>query len=205
MTVKPKKGNLKRLFIFNGLLFIVVIGIWQYSLMTDASKQMSNPPPVATGEFAKRLTVFDTPQAFPNLEFKTAFDKEMSLDDLKGQWIVLNFWATWCPPCLTEMPTLQNLHNIIERQGGKVVAMSLDRNMTGQRLREFMNKNDFAPMAAYYSDWQTVKQQVEIKGLPTTYILSPNGQAVAVYEGDAYWDGEEAVTFITSLLAPAQR
>jgi thiol-disulfide isomerase/thioredoxin len=210
MTVKPKKGNLKRLFLFNGLLFVIALLLIQYSVVTHGDEgapqdsiNMSDVL-VPEGEFAKKLTLYDAPQAFPDLQFKTAFDKAVKLSDFKGQWIILNFWATWCPPCLVEMPYLQQLQDDMGEKGIQVIGLSLDRNMDGKRLREFMKKHQFGPIAAYYGDFLTIKDQVEIRGLPITYIITPDGQMIGYYEGDAYWSGEESKAFITSLLTLAQ-
>ena len=203
MTVKPKKGNLKRLFLFNGLLFVVALCLIQYSVVINDVPSKESPV-IPDGLFSQKLNVFDEPRPFPDLAFKTAFDKDIMLDDVKGEWIVLNFWATWCPPCLVEMPSLQKLQDSMGNLGIKVVAVSLDRNMDGKRLRDFMAKHQFGPIAAYYGDYPSISRQVQIRGLPTTYILAPNGQAVASYEGDADWSGEEAKAFIASLLSRAQ-
>lgn len=203
MTIKPKKQNLKRLFIFNGLLLVVAFALIQYSVVNNTQMAISSElgvNPVVQGMFIERLTLFDNPKKIDDIEFKTAFDKDMSLDDLKGQWVVLNFWATWCPPCIVEMPSLQLLQDQYGGQGVKVVGISLDRNMNGKKLREFMKKYQFGPIAAYYGDWPIIRNQVEVKALPTTYILSPNGQAIGIYNGEADWVGEDANAFIESLI-----
>lgn len=200
MTIKPKKTNLKRLFIFNAILLIIAFAMIQYAVVKDEPIEPLNITPIAQGEFAKRLTIYDTPRDTPNIEFKTVFNKRMSLDDLKGQWVILNFWATWCPPCLVEMPSLQKSQDEYGGQGIEVVAVSLDRNMDGKKLRDFMAKHQFGAIAGYYGDWPTIKNQAEIKGLPTTYILSPNGQAIGVYQGDAEWFGDDARMFVESLI-----
>jgi len=197
-----KKSNLKRLFILNALLLIVAFAIIQYAVVKNEPviAQDLQINPVVEGEFGKRLTIYDTPRDIPNIEFQTVFNKPMSLDDLKGQWVILNLWATWCPPCIVEMPSLQKLQDTYEGQGVKVVAIALDRNMDGKKLREFMAKYKFGPIAAYYGDYPTINKQVEIKGLPTTYILSPNGQTIGVYTGDADWVSDDAKAFVGSLV-----
>jgi len=210
MTVKPKSGNLKRLFLFNGILFFVVIAIWQYAFtMSVSHSSASNNAeevinPIVTGALAERLTVFDPPMTVSNFPFKTVFDKDMSLDDLRGQWVVLNFWATWCPPCIVEMPTLQKLQNDMAGQGVKVIAISLDRNMQGQRLRQVMKRYGFGPIAAYYGDWPTIREHITVKALPTTHVILPSGRIIATYEGEYDWASEEVMTFIRSLLTPVQ-
>ncbi len=211
MTVKPKKKNLKRLFLFNGLLFVIALGLIQYSVVThgDESENLSSPNLssviIPEGEFARKLTLYDAPQSFPNIMFQTAFDKQTSLEDFKGKWVILNFWATWCPPCIVEMPYLQKLQDDMGDKGIQVIGVSLDRNMDGKRLRDFMKRHQFGPIAAYYGDYLTIKDQVELSALPTTYIIAPNGESIGVYLGDADWSGEEARAFITSLLTQAQR
>jgi len=114
-----KKSNLKRLFIFNGLLLVVAFAALQYSVVKNEPVQMLDISSVIQGGFAKRLTMYNTPRDIPNIQFKTVFNKDMSLDDLKGQWLILNLWATWCPPCIIEMPSLQKLQDTYEGQGVK--------------------------------------------------------------------------------------
>jgi len=194
-----KQSNLKRLFIFNGLLLVVAFAVIQYSVVKNEPVQTLNINPSIQGDFAKRLTMFHTPRDIPNIQFKTVFDKQMSLDDLKGQWVILNLWATWCPPCLVEMPSLQQLQDTYGGQDMKIVAVSLDRNMEGKKLRTFMAKYQFGAIAGYYGDFPTIKGQVEIEGLPTTYIIAPNGQAVGMYQGDTDWVSEDAKVFVDSL------
>lgn len=202
MTIKPKKQNLKRLFILNGLLLVVAFAVIQYSVVSNSHHTTTKLSihPVVNGAFAKQFTLFDEVRNIPNIEFKTVFNKGVNLDDLKGQWVILNFWATWCPPCIVEMPSLQKLQDIYAGRGVKVVAVSLDRNMNGKKLREFMSSYQFGAISGYYGDWPTIKNQAEIKGLPTTYILSPNGQAIGVYSGDADWVSDDAITFVESLI-----
>lgn len=124
----------------------------------------------------------------------------MTFDDLKGQWMILNLWATWCPPCLVEMPSLQNLQNKYGGQGVKVVAISLDRKMDGKKLRTFLSRKNFGPIAAYYGDGKRAMDLFAMRGLPTTYILEPGGRAIGSIAGDIDWTGEEATAFIESLI-----
>ena len=201
---KPKRP-LRSLFIFNGLLLVIAFAAIQFSVVRYEDSEPAPMPtlptdPVLNGRMAEAMTVFDTSIAFHDFTFKTAFDKDITLDNLKGQWVVLNFWATWCPPCLVEMPSLQALQDKIGGQGIQVMAVSLDRNMNGEKLRKFMDKNDFGPVAAFYDADGTVMRTLNLKGLPTTYILAPNGRVFSVFEGDADWTSEDALAFIQSLI-----
>lgn len=209
----PGAGKQKKLvsvFIFNGLLLIAAFILIQYSVISHESGGKAAVPsdkiePVMQGRVAEAFTLYETPQTLPEFVFKTSFDKEIALDDLKGQWIVLNFWATWCPPCLVEMPSLQAMQDAFSGQGIKVVAVSLDRGMDGEKLRAFMTDKNFGPVAAYYDPQGGVMRQLSLRGLPSTLILAPDGRAIGIFEGDADWMSEDVRAFITSLLTPAQR
>lgn len=208
MTNKPK-FSMKQLFLFNGIVLLVAFTLIQLSVVRhqeEVSEMIgTGHDPVIQGEFARRFTLYDDAITLTDIQFNTAFDKELSLDFLKGQWIILNFWATWCPPCLVEMPSLQALQDQFAGQGIKVVAVSLDRNMNAEKLRKFMADKNFGPVAAYYDANNTIMKSYDLRGLPTTYILAPNGKAIGVMEGDIDWVGQDAVAFITSLSAPARR
>lgn len=208
MANKPKR-SMKTLFIFNALLLAVAFAMIQYAVVVNEEAPIADvstvPTPILQGRMTQAMTVFEEPQAFlSDFTFKTSFDKSLTLDDLKGQWVILNFWASWCPPCLVEMPSLQKLQDQFGGQGVKVVGVSLDRNMNGEKLREVMMQHGFGPVAAYYDPDGYIMRNLSLKGLPTTYILMPNGQAFAKFEGDADWADADATAFIASLLAPAQ-
>ena len=202
------KKNLKFLFLFNAILLALASVLIQYSVV---SHENSNPELAgvssektslkqASDDFDQRLVRFDPPLAFKNIEFHTALDKSLSLEDLKGQWIVLNFWASWCPPCVAEMPSLQMLQDSYGNAGVQVIAIGLDRNMDGAKLRHVLSKYNFGPIAAYYGNWPSIKKSFEVEGLPTTYILSPNGQSIAKLSGHADWMDEDVQRFIKNLI-----
>jgi len=225
MTIKRPKQNLKRLFIPVIILLLITCGMIQYAVVYNEQEVagVSNPSEVMLditrdyedilsedndiieekpdNLFLQRLTRYDDPVKAPYIEFKNILDKNMSLNDFKGQWIVLNFWASWCPPCIVEMPSLQKLQDMYtETNDLKVVAIALDRNYTAQKLRDFMGKSGFGPVAAYYGHWPDVKQKFDIPGLPTTYILNPEGYVVAQFRGDTNWTGADARILIEGLM-----
>jgi thiol-disulfide isomerase/thioredoxin len=202
-----KRQNLKRLFIFHALLLVIAFVFIQYSVVTHEEEpvlitmtESDVKMPVVKGVLKERFVHYKTPELMPDFLFKTAFDKDMTFDDLKGQWVILNLWATWCPPCLVEMPSLQELQNKYGGQGVKVVAISLDRKMDGKKLRTFLSHQNFGPIAAYYGDGKAAMELFAMRGLPTTYILEPGGRAIGSISGDVDWIGEDVTTFINNLI-----
>ena len=104
-------------------------------------------------------------------------DKEQKLSDYRGKWVVVNYWATWCPPCLTEIPELVNFHEDHKDKDAVVLGVNFeDIGLKGlQRFSEeyFMNypvlRTKPGPSSALGP----------IPGLPTTYLISPEGEIVA--------------------------
>lgn len=216
-----KTGKLKQLFLFNGLLLAVAFILIQYSVVEhdDVQESDADAPVLVTTEvennghvedvykgiigesaFSRQMTVFDTAVEPYNIPFKNILGKDMTLDDLKGQWVVLNFWASWCPPCIKEMPSLQSLQDQYGGKGVKVIAIGLDRDMDRDKLGRVLQKFGFGPVAAYFGDWPTIKPHFEITALPTTFILSPSGQMVAMVKGHIDWVGADALAYIDGLL-----
>jgi thiol-disulfide isomerase/thioredoxin len=218
MTIKKSKPNQKRLFAAIFLMFIVTFGMIQFAVI-QSEEEINVPLKTnddvveayedalgdwaeieAQSEFQKRIQIFDDPVTAPDIEFKNILDRDLTLGDFRGQWLVINFWASWCPPCIVEMPTLQALQDHYEGQNLKVIAIALDRNYTADKLRGFMSKHNFGPIAAYYGHWPDIREKYDIPGLPTTYIISPDGKVMARYQGDADWNGAEAKMLIESLM-----
>lgn len=208
-----KYAKLKQLFLFNGLIFIIALFLIQYSVVQSEQEGEGQATHVqveqtyksrlnqeAESTFQERLTKFDPPFMPHNIRFKNVLGRTMTLDDLKGQWIVLNFWASWCPPCIVEMPSLQALQDTYGGQGVRVVGIGLDRDMNPAKLGQIMQRFNFGPVAAYYGEWPEISAHFDIPTMPSTFILSPSGHVVAKLEGHADWMGDNATSLMEGLI-----
>lgn len=206
VRIMTKRSNLKRLFLFNGILLLIAFILIQYSVVMHSpdTPQMEYkgelPKPIMEGIVAKRFELYPKPEPLPDLPIQSIMGAQLTFEDLRGQWVMLNFWATWCPPCLAEMPSLQKLQDDYGGQGVKVVAVSLDRNMTGDKLKEFMLKHKFGPVAGYFADGKEAMRLFGLRGLPKTYVLEPGGRAIGAITGDIDWGEDVARTFVDSLI-----
>jgi len=121
--------------------------------------------------------------------------------DLKGKVVVLNLWATWCAPCVTEMPTLAKLAARYQGKPVEVVALSIDSPGSQDKARAFIATH--APLA-FYSD-PKMKFPFALKpsapGMPTTVIYGADGLERARLSGGADWSGPEAAAIIDRVLA----
>jgi len=106
--------------------------------------------------------------------------KPVSLSDYRGKWVIVNYWATWCPPCLEEIPELVSLH---EENTDKLVVLGVSyEEVNSDYLREFVESH----MMSYpvmRMDPIPVTRLGPVTGLPTTYIISPEGERIARQEG----------------------
>ena len=106
--------------------------------------------------------------------------KSVSLSDFRGKWVIVNYWATWCPPCLDEIPELVSLH---EENSDKLVVLGVAyEEVSEDYLKEFVESH----MMSYpvvRMDPVPVTKLGPVMGLPTTYIISPRGERMARQEG----------------------
>jgi len=151
-----------------------------------------------TGEM-RGLVVHQTPIATSKLPFQRADDTQGSLADYAGQYVVLNFWATWCAPCREEMPSLQNLQSALGGENFTVVTLATGRNAP-QAIRRFFEEIGVTQLQQYRDINQQIAREMEVFGLPVTVILNPEGQEIARIKGEAYWDSPEALALIRALI-----
>ena len=127
------------------------------------------------------------PQPAPQVGFTDVDGKPASLADFKGTPAVVNLWATWCQPCLKEMPSLDRLQSQL---AGKltVAAISQDRAKAG-RVGEFVAAMGLRKLKIYLDPTAAVAHAFHVPGLPTSIIIDAGGQVVGRVEGSAEWDG----------------
>jgi thiol-disulfide isomerase/thioredoxin len=115
-----------------------------------------------------------------DFSFKDMQGKEQRLSAHRGKWVLVNFWATWCPPCLAEMPDLLGLYNAHRDKDLVVIGVSLDS--TRESVVEFVTKMGITyPIVV--GDYKMAAQIGNIDALPTTYLFDPTGKPVGIQQG----------------------
>jgi len=138
----------------------------------------------------------------PAVPFFTADGKEKILADYKGTGIVLNFWATWCAPCVREMPDLDRLHALVKGNGVEVLALNEDRK--GMEVApKFFKKNNLHDLDILIDKKTKVLKSLKVRGLPTTILFDSEGRERGRVAGIAHWDSPEIVDFIRRCLGNA--
>lgn len=133
------------------------------------------------------------------LRFTAENGAEMALADLHGKTVLLNIWATWCAPCIKEMPSLDRLQGLRGGDDFEVVTISVDR--TQLEPAKFFTENGIKNLAPFHDGSFEIPGKLQLYGFPTTLIYNSAGREVAFLEGDAEWDSEEALTLIDYLVA----
>ncbi|WP_456417980.1 TlpA disulfide reductase family protein [Thiolapillus sp.] len=116
------------------------------------------------------------------------------LSDYRGKWVVVNYWATWCPPCLEELPELEVFHNSHKDRDALVLGLNMEDIEVG-RLRAFVREHSLS-----YPVLQVGGRPEEVlgavPGLPTTFLVTPDGEVVARQIG--FIDGKSIESFIAN-------
>ena len=132
------------------------------------------------------------------LVFTDGEGRETRFEAFRGRALVVNFWATWCPPCVAEMPSLDRLHAAVAREGIEVLALSSDRGGRAQ-VEPFYARTGIRHLGIWLDPRGAAGRALGVRGLPTTVILDRRGLEVARLEGEAAWDHPDMMAAIRRL------
>ena len=130
--------------------------------------------------------------------FTLADGAQLTLTDFRGRGVVLNLWATWCAPCVREMPSLDRLQAAVAEHGIDVVAVSSDRG-GAHAVDVFMQTHKLTNLKIYLDPAGKFTRSIEGRGLPRTYIIDSQGKVAASLVGAAEWDAPELVAAVLEL------
>ncbi len=151
---------------------------------------------VSSGVAAELQPIEGTPLA-PDLELTDIEGKRWSLASLRGEVVLLNFWATWCPPCVEEIPSLGRLDLRLEGKPFRVV--SVDVGEEAEQVREFLKRvpADFPvlldPEGSVTGPWK-------IRAFPTSFLIDREGRLRYGYFGGLEWDSDAVVALISGVV-----
>lgn len=159
----------------------------------------------AVGELAA-LNGTGEGRGYASMAFKDASGKPMTIADLKGKKLLVNFWASWCVPCREEMPALDALATQYNSDAFMVLPINLDIGAGGlEKAQAFLDENKFSNLPLYadssFAAFERLKQQAVAVGLPATLVLDENGCELAVLQGPAEWNSDDGRAVVETLLA----
>ena len=128
--------------------------------------------------------------AFSDLDMTTLDGADVNMEDYQGKMVFLNFWATWCPPCLKELPDLEGASKELADEGWEFVLVS-DDPIVALKSYEYLDLELFKLKETLHS--------VNIYTIPTSYVINREGKIVYSKIGEADWDSEEMLEILRDL------
>ena len=189
----------KLLTLGNAIRLMVLIGcVACLTVIVQSCQPLKTDLELYAKNSLKRLTVLDSPPAQPTAQFRTEADELMRLSDYRGQVVLLNVWATWCAPCIKEMPSLSRLQEMRGSPDFQVVTVSLDR--TAEEAADWLLEKDLTNITPWHDKSFNLNVAVKAPGLPMSVFYSADGRELARLPGDAEWDSEEAMALVDYLV-----
>ena len=150
---------------------------------------------------AQTLPALSAPFAAPDFALTGEDGKRYRLSDYRGQVVVVNFWATWCPPCRYEMPAMERAHQKLKDE--KIVLLAVNVGEDEETVFAFTGQYPVSFPLLLDRDGAVVKQYPVI-GLPTTFVIDPRGKVTHRAVGGREWDDEALLDHLRRLRdAPA--
>jgi len=132
----------------------------------------------------------------PDFTITSLDGREVSLSDMKGKVVFLNFWATWCGPCRSEVRDIQKLYESLKHKDFTV--MAIDIREDAATVKKFMKKNSIN-FPVYIDRTGEIAMRYSVRGIPTTYIINPEGEVVGVAIGPREWASKSSIRLMESL------
>ncbi|WP_291298888.1 TlpA disulfide reductase family protein [Elioraea sp.] len=142
--------------------------------------------------------VFDPPRALPDFVFTDEAGREHRVADFAGEVLVINLWATWCPPCVAEMPTLDRLQAMLGGERVRVLALSQDRGGAAV-VRRFYDQTSVRHLPIWLDPRGAASRILGARGLPTTLIVTRDSREAMRLAGEAEWDAPAMVKLIRAI------
>ena len=193
-----KDSSFKKELLHWGLIFLIGAILYGTGYHTEVIGKLQSVV-LYTGLFQPDIeeSAIHSNRADYSMHLMSMEGTPVSFSEFKGKTIFLNFWATWCPPCIAEMPNIQRLYDEIEDDDIVFVMASLDQNP--QTAKDFIKRKEFTfPVYSVISKPRVYDTSM----VPTTYVIAPDGTIVMKHAGMAKYNTDEFNAFLRSFSNP---
>ena len=145
----------------------------------------------------KNLIINKELKRYDNLSFLDDKNNQINLDDLNGNLILLNFWATWCAPCKEEMPSLDNLQSNKNLNNLKIFPINIGKDNLNKAL-EFFEDLEITNLNIYFDNPSTLAKTFSLRGVPTSILINKDGYEFARIMGSIDFDDKNFIKWLTA-------
>ncbi len=172
----------------SNLLFLIVIGLFLYPpSKTYIIRLIALSPSIIEEEKREKITDY-------NWKLDGLNTTDVNFDKFQGKVVFLNFWATWCPPCVAEMPSIQKLYETYKDK----VSFILVSNENWQTIKKFYEENNFN--LPVYNNKESGPNFLTVSSIPTTLIINKKGEVVVEKSGAADWNSKSVRSLLEQQL-----
>jgi len=187
----------------------IIIGLLLFVLLISSSViaviVFGNNPLARIGSDSNKLDwlmadigVIGHPSSTDPLEVKlqNTAGRYVRLDDFRGKIVLLNFWTTWCPSCITEMPSMETLHRKLLGKNFAMVTVNIKESAA--QVKAFFDRNKLS-FAALLDTTGEVSIEFGIRAIPTSFIIDKSGKIIGQISGPREWDSRKSVALFEQL------
>ena len=143
----------------------------------------------------KNLVLIKNPKTYEDIIFKDINQKNVNLDDFKGELLILNFWATWCAPCKEEMPSLDDLQSNSKLSNLRIFPINIGQEDTS-KTEFFFKELDIKNLKIYFDAPVTLAKKFSLRGVPTTILFNKQGKEFARIIGSIDFQNEKFINWL---------
>jgi thiol-disulfide isomerase/thioredoxin len=152
------------------------------------------PERARLGEFIPALPLLPAPA----ISFVDLAGNTVSLSEFTGKIVLVNLWATWCEPCLREMPSLERVQSQL---GNKIAVIAISEDHGGSKAVEpFIDKLGLKAIKVYLDPKSLLEKAFKVQGLPTSFLIDREGKVLGRVEGAADWDAPKLLEVLKSFM-----
>jgi thiol-disulfide isomerase/thioredoxin len=173
-----------------------------FFLLCFSALHAGEPP---SRNLAGHFTLIDSPSDVPDLLFRDGEGRTHTLlnfirNDLKGRYVLLNVWATWCAPCLDEMPSLDALQAAMASRGLTVIALAEDQE-GAVSVPAFYRRQGLTHLKVYLDPSGLAIRRLRLRGIPTSLLINPQGQLIGRAMARVDWSTSDNIAFLEKIIA----
>ena len=170
------------------LLTLKFIIIFIYLISSSSSYAIQQPN-------LKNLVIHKDPIKLEKINFKNINNEIINLSDFKNSLIIINFWATWCAPCIEEMPSLNKLQSNTDFKSLEIIPINIGRDSV-EKSSDFYKKLKINNLELYFDESVELANKFLLRGLPTTIFVNKNGEEFARIIGYVDFDNKKIIEWL---------